>query len=970
MNKLKFDYPDETPSRPVKPVRKTSSKTVTQETEEEPIPYAYHKVYVESVLDTKPCVSLEAAGFPGSVCKVLSRLGFQTPTLAQGASWPLVGKDKSLTIIVSPPNSGKTLAYLLPLVTKREVSHPRSDVPHPRLIVVVRSSWGAQAVHTRAVELMSAQSAHRRFRSCAAYQAQEKAIVQVLGGVEVLVCTPDCLLQLIDKTVVQLDSLAYLVLDDFEKLQKNFSTEISKILALCSSSTCSGPVGVVVTTSQWSETVEAVPSLISDHTHLCSSPTHLVIACPIEATVRAKVKMSVIPCLEVKPESVLPKQLSLMGPGSCTVVCVATTETADRVLRNLHRQCLSVAVVKEEEKRNVKELFKKQPVVVVTDGAVPLLIQTGPLVSTVIHYELPTNRTAFTNRLTLLYPAIHRGVACGHSIMLTERWNRQAGLLREMMERMGQSCAEPLLRMAEKLLQEKEEKRKDFDLCYDLKAWGVCSDPICSYRHIHTISPSSFPSPQPLDLPKDGSIKVMVKYVSTATRWWVSLLGHAPLYRGAEPVKSDPDGLLKMSFSLAEYFTSDRQRNTLHSVPAVGNYCALRDRDGSFYRVRILKFSQPLEFMFHHREKALVRLIDVGEAKIVDVSQLLELPQHLLAPPANVFEIFVCRIKPSDCDPDWPPQAAEMMEREYRNQTLHGRVSLVSGETVWLHPIEKKVHHKVSNIVAALTSPQQQMKDTKMGENNPQHLVNLANCLGLPLVRAENIVTIDDPCVSFASLKNEKGSYVDVCVSAVDSPNRFYLQPMATESRVIELENSLNRYRGVCSMVVQPVAVGSVCAAQFSENRSWYRGCVLGVEGHESKIRFLDYGNVEWVMNHLVQPIHPSLLELPFQAICATFGMDDTDWGTEAGDLLYEWTREIVLTAKVKSAAPSSSKLLHGPECATVQLFEKSSSCSDGLGTNVALRLPGARPQTTEPQPVRNLFLLSSSSSIRSCRAM
>ena len=103
--------------------------------------------------------------------------------------------------------------------------------------------------------------------------------------------------------------------------------------------------------------------------------------------------------------------------------------------------------------------------------------------------------------------------------------------------------------------------------------------------------------------------------------------------------------------------------------------------------------------------------------------------------------------------------------------------------------------------MAALTSPQQQLKDTKMGENNPQHLVNLANCLGLPLVRAENVVTIDDPCVrfvciqsrvvlvvqrpisSFASLKNEKGNYVDGCVSAVDSPNRFYLQPMATESR-------------------------------------------------------------------------------------------------------------------------------------------------------------------------------------------
>ena len=59
-----------------------------------------------------------------------------------------------------------------------------------------------------------------------------------------------------------------------------------------------------------------------------------------------------------------------------------------------------------------------------------------------------------------------------------------------------------------------------------------------------------------------------MSYVSTATRWWVSLLGHAPLYRGPEPVKpQDPDGegLLKMSYDLAEYFTPERQMNTLQS---------------------------------------------------------------------------------------------------------------------------------------------------------------------------------------------------------------------------------------------------------------------------------------------------------------------------------------------------------------------------------------------------------------------
>ena len=38
-----------------------------------------------------------------------------------------------------------------------------------------------------------------------------QATVQILSGVEVLLCTPDCLLQLIEKSVAQLDSLAYLV---------------------------------------------------------------------------------------------------------------------------------------------------------------------------------------------------------------------------------------------------------------------------------------------------------------------------------------------------------------------------------------------------------------------------------------------------------------------------------------------------------------------------------------------------------------------------------------------------------------------------------------------------------------------------------------------------------------------------------------------------------------------------------------
>ena len=104
---------------------------------------------------------------------------------------------------------------------------------------------------------------------------------------------------------------------------------------------------------------------------------------------------------------------------------------------------MPVAVVREGGKQNLEQLFLKGTVVsksvrkdvfktfcsrksprnlcrnvlscvcfvfpiVVTDGAMPGLIPAGTFISHIIHYELPTSRAAFTSRLTLLYPAIHR----------------------------------------------------------------------------------------------------------------------------------------------------------------------------------------------------------------------------------------------------------------------------------------------------------------------------------------------------------------------------------------------------------------------------------------------------------------------------------------------------------------------------------------------------------------------------------
>ena len=42
--------------------------------------------------------------------------------------------------------------------------------------------------------------------------------------------------------------------------------------------------------------------------------------------------------------------------------------------------------------------------------------------------------------------------------------------------------------------------------------------------------------------------------------------------------------------------------------PVEGDICAFRDSSGAYYRARVLKFSQPLGFYFHHKEQARVRI--------------------------------------------------------------------------------------------------------------------------------------------------------------------------------------------------------------------------------------------------------------------------------------------------------------------------------------------------------------------------
>lgn len=51
---------------------------------------------------------------------------------------------------------------------------------------------------------------------------------------------------------------------------------------------------------------------------------------------------------------------------------------------------------------------------------------------------------------------------------------------------------------------------------------------------------------------------------------------------------------------------SDTSNCILHINSSVGDLCCLAHDNGSYYRARILEFSQPLGLFFHHKEQAKV----------------------------------------------------------------------------------------------------------------------------------------------------------------------------------------------------------------------------------------------------------------------------------------------------------------------------------------------------------------------------
>ncbi|XP_019853385.1 PREDICTED: uncharacterized protein LOC100641934 isoform X2 [Amphimedon queenslandica] len=878
-------------------------------------PRSASKVYIDGAHNEHVIwSSLEETPFNTSICKELQERGFRSPTSVQSNGWYYVWNGND-TILCSPHHSGKTLSYLLPLLSlscKREKEEKNSY--EPEIIVVADDSYKTWNITDQAKTILTWFDAAKRFRTSFLFATVESdAHIQILNGVDILVATPPALTRLVKREIIAFRSTRHLVLDDLCLFDK-FPSEMNDLLSCCiaKGKQTKIPLQLVACSSTYSK------NNFNNFLRYSKAPV-TVMTDIIEVLAMKKVKMNVLFCevddVHKKLLSVL-KASSQSGPN---VICVSNENEAQKILQVFSLYSFQVNIWRKEDNTH-----SFRSVTVVLDSFLTELLSTGtiPLITHLISYSLPTNKSTFKRRLSILLPSLSSHSTPSLSILLTLQCFNQSHAILKFCERLQTEPPPQLVAMGTKRQNEIRRNNPLWGVCHQIKCYGNCRKADCihvhSFEELSDIRPSKL---SPALVPTDGVVKVLVKTVTSPCHLWVQIIDHTPLHRGQTPYRPPTLTLSQISMDLGFYYSEPNNR-MLCGQPSVGDYLCLNSVSGTYYRALVLDFSQPLGLYFHHKEKAKVRLVDTGEECIVDVNQLYTLPLSFLETPPLVIEAFLCGLIPPDNDTDWPPPSVGTATDMLLGHTLTGGITFSLQSSIWLDPVEERLELLSMGVVTAIDRPERRFIKEGISLKNTDHINMLKNCLvdnsqdSQPYLLFRDMVTETPP---------NNSPELQVKLTAIESLNHFYIQLSSAENNLKDISDRLNSntpcqslLRSLCS--VPPVEVGVVCAAKFPFDDKWYRGVVMEKRYEERDVErgegrgsvyeylcfFADYGDCEWVSEKSVQPIDRTLLQLPFQAICCSLNNPEgIEFNEDAHEDMWELINSQLIRMKIVDSDPS-----------------------------------------------------------------
>ena len=341
-------------------------------------------------------------GLSPALLTAIQRANYDTPYPIQVEAIPAVLQRKDI-LGLAPTGSGKTAAYILPILQHLLQQEAPRDRQVPVLVLVPTRELAIQVAE---VTENFSRFLPRRIKSLAIFGGVSiNPQMMKLGGVEVLIATPGRLIDLVGRNSVGISRIHTLVIDEADKLlQMGFREEMDHLLEL----TPKKKQTLLFSATQDQELTSLIQQLLKDPVEIQVAPTDFTPDAILQEAYR------------VSPETKGPflRQLIQSGDWKQILVFASSIRTADNMVVKLNKNGIQAVAFHGDKSQGARTealaKFKsgKTRVLVATDlAARGIDIQGLPLV---INYELPRSPKDYIHRIG----RTGRAGATGHAISL------------------------------------------------------------------------------------------------------------------------------------------------------------------------------------------------------------------------------------------------------------------------------------------------------------------------------------------------------------------------------------------------------------------------------------------------------------------------------------------------------------------------------------------------------------------------
>jgi ATP-dependent RNA helicase RhlE len=331
----------------------------------------------------------------------LELLGFKRPTDIQFKCIPHVLKNEDV-LAIAQTGTGKTAAFVLPIIhlIQKSKKNSKSKVQKIHTVVLVPT----RELCLQIKEVVQSLAKGTKIRVAAIYGGveQDPQIAKMAIGVDILICTPGRLFDLIHQEVVDISQINTLVIDEADKmLALGFYKDISDLLKLIPSHRqtlfFSATINKNIKKLAYSLVRNAIRIQISPKDPVSKNVTHHLLF------------------VEMDDKRFFLKRVIEEHPDFKFLVFVRTKVRAERVKLALERMDISAMTIHgdktQEEREETLQKFK--------EGGIKILITTDvtargidiPNIDYVINYDMPDIAENYVHRVGRTGRAKARGLA-------------------------------------------------------------------------------------------------------------------------------------------------------------------------------------------------------------------------------------------------------------------------------------------------------------------------------------------------------------------------------------------------------------------------------------------------------------------------------------------------------------------------------------------------------------------------------